>query len=320
MIVILTLVVSLVEALIILPAHLAHSKALQPLDASSKQGMAAVFSKLRGFNAVGEKIMNTLRDKMYAPVLLFSLRHKIFTFSVFLIALILTLGSVGGGVVKTAFFPRIASDRVSISLVMPNGTNEQITDSIISMIAHKSEIVNQELTAKYLNGTDKILFENIIKTIGPGASRASIEINLLPGEERPDAIRSDLVTTRLAELVGPVLGVEQLIYGSGGNFGGSPVSVSLLGNNIEELKGAKASLKKALLENDLLKDVVDNDPAGIKEIRLSLKDNAYALGLDVRTVMAQVRSGFLVPRPKDFKEGKTRLEFGCAMTEKTAHP
>lgn len=306
-IVILTLVVSLVEALIILPAHLAHSKALQPLDAAPKQGMAAVFAKLRGFNALGEKIMNTLRDKMYAPVLFFSLRHKIFTFSVFLIALILTLGSVGGGVVKTAFFPRIASDRVSISLVMPNGTNEQITDSIISMIAHKSEIVNQELTATYLNGTDKVLFENVIKTIGPGASRASLEINLLPGEERPDAIRSDLVTTRLAELVGPVLGVEQLIYGSGGNFGGSPVSVSLLGNNIEELKGAKASLKKALLENDLLKDVVDNDPAGIKEIRLSLKDNAYALGLDVRTVMAQVRSGFFGTQAQRFQRGQDEI-------------
>ena len=306
-IVILTLVVSLVEALIILPAHLAHSKALQPLDETPKDGLASVFAKLRGFNAMGEKIMNWMRDTLYAPTLDFSLKHKFFTFALFIMALILTVGSVGGGIIKTAFFPRIASDRVQITLVMPNGTNEKITDSIISIIEEKSALVNRELTEKYLSPGGKPLFENTIKTIGPGASRASLEINLLPGEERPDNVRADMVTTRLAELVGPVIGVEQLIYGSGGNFGGSPVSVSLLGNNIEELKAAKRELKTALVENDLLKDVVDNDPAGIKEIRLELKDNAYVLGLDVRNVMAQVRSGFFGAQAQRFQRGQDEI-------------
>lgn len=306
-IVILTLVVSLVEALIILPAHLAHSKALQPLDSTPKDGMAKVFAKLRGFNATGEKIMNWMRDHLYTPALIFSLKNKFFTFSLFVIALILTYGSVGGGIIKTAFFPRVASDRVDISLVMPNGTNKKITDSIINIIEEKSKIVNLELTEQFLKGTGNVLFESTVKTIGPGASRASIEINLLPGEERPDVVSSDMVTTRLAELVGPILGVEQLIYGSGGNFGGSPVSVSLLGNNIEELKAAKMELKNALLQNDLLKDVIDNDPAGIKEIRLSLQDNAYVLGLDVRNVMAQVRAGFFGTQAQRFQRGQDEI-------------
>lgn len=306
-IVILTLVVSLVEALIILPAHLAHSKALRPLDHSPKDGMGAIFAKLRGFNALGERMMNWMRDTLYAPALTFSLQHKFFTFSLFITVLILTFGAVGGGVIKTAFFPRIASDRVAITLVMPNGTNETITDSIISVIEEKSKIVNQELTEKYLKGTGKVLFKNTIKNIGPGASNANLEINLLPGEERPDAIRADLVTTRLAELVGPVVGVEQLIYGSGGNFGGSPVSVSLLGNNIQELKAAKMALKTVLLENDLLKDVVDNDPAGIKEIKLRLNENAYVLGLDLRSVMDQVRAGFFGAQAQRFQRGQDEI-------------
>jgi len=75
------------------------------------------------------------------------------------------------------------------------------------------------------------------------------------------------------------------VYGSGGNFGGSPVSVSLLGNDIAELKAVKAELKQNLENNILLKDVTDNDPAGIKEIRLVLNESAFALGLDLRTVM-----------------------------------
>ena len=36
--------------------------------------------------------------------------------------------------------------------------------------------------------------------------------------------------------MGQVIGVERLLFGSGSNFGGSPISVSLLGNNIQELK------------------------------------------------------------------------------------
>lgn len=305
-IVMLTLVVSLVEALIILPAHLAHSKALQPVQ-KPKSGIGRAFAKLRGINRAGDTFMAWMRDNLYSPALKFSLANKLLVFAIFVAALLLTFGSVGGGIIRTAFFPRIASDAVQIELLMPNGTNEKVTDSIISLIEEKSEIVNQELTEQYLKGTDKVLFENVIKQLGPGSSSATLRINLLPGEERPDAVRSDLITNRLRELVGPVIGVESLIYGSGGNFGGDPVSVSLLGNNIQELKAAKSELKAALENNSELKDVADNDPAGIKEIRLELKENAQLLGLDLRTVMNQVRAGFFGAQAQRFQRGQDEI-------------
>ncbi len=306
-IVILTLVVSLVEALIILPAHLAHSKALQPIDKKPKTGIARAFAKLRIINETGNRFMIWMRDTVYSPALKFALSNKLLTFAIFAAALILTFGSIAGGIIRTAFFPRIASDRVQIELLMPNGTNEKVTDSIISLIEEKSQIVNQELTDKYLKGTDKVLFENVIKNVGPGSSAATLSINLLPGEERPDAVVADLITNRLRELVGPVIGAESLIYGSGGNFGGDPVSVSLLGNNITELKAAKKELKDALLNNSALKDVADNDPAGIKEIRIELKENAYLLGLDLRTVMNQVRAGFFGSQAQRFQRGQDEI-------------
>ena len=306
-VVILTLVVSLVEALIILPAHLAHSKALQPQKKGPKTGMAKVFSKLRIINKLGDDAMVWMRDKMYSPALRFAMDYKLLTFALFFMALVLTFGSIGGGIIRTSFFPRIASDRIAVELLMPNGANEKVTDSIISMIQDKAQIVNEELTDKYLQGSDKMLFENMLKNVGPGSSSATLVINLLPGEERPDAIRADMVTSRLTELVGPVIGAESLIYGSGGNFGGDPVSVSLLGNNIQELKAAKSELKTALLNNALLKDVADNDPAGIKEIRLELKENAYLLGLDLRTVMNQVRAGFFGAQAQRFQRGQDEI-------------
>jgi multidrug efflux pump subunit AcrB len=306
-IVILTLAVSLVEALIILPAHLAHSKALQPLSDEPKSKIAQVFAKLRGINRAGDRFMNYMRDELYAPALRFALKNKVLTFSFFAAALILTFGSVAGGIIRTTFFPNIASDRINITLEMANGTNERVTDSIISFIEEKAAIVNKEFTEKYLKETNQELFDNMIRTVGPGSSSASLAINLLPGEERPDEISSEMVTNRLRELVGPVLGVESLIFGSGGNFGGNPVAVSLLGNNIEELKAAKVELKTALQNNALLKDVADNDPAGIKEIRLELKENAYLLGLDLRSTMDQVRAGFFGVQAQRFQRGQDEI-------------
>jgi len=306
-IVILTLVVSLFEALVILPAHLAHSKALrikkEELQVKKSTGF---FALMRGINRAGDNFMVFLRDKIYTPTLNFILEFKLFALGIFVMLLVLTFGALGGGVIGVTIFPRIASDAANIELVMPAGTNEKVTDSIISMIEEKAFIVNEELTEKYLKGTGKELFVNTIVNIGSSSS-ATLKINLLPGEERPDAIRADLVTTRLEELVGPVIGTERLIYGSGGNFGGNPVSVSLLSNNIEELKASKLELKQYLQSNPLLKDIGDNDPAGIKEIRLELKESAYLLGLDLQTVMSQVRSGFFGAQAQRFQRGQDEI-------------
>ena len=66
------------------------------------------------------------------------------------------------------------------------------------------------------------------------------------------------------------------------NFGGSPVSISLISetNNLNELKNAKDELVNQLKSNPLLTDVSNNDPEGIKEIQVKLKENAYLSGLD----------------------------------------
>ncbi|WP_372756370.1 efflux RND transporter permease subunit [Mariniflexile sp.] len=306
-IVILTLAISLIEALIILPAHLAHSKALRKAvveDNPSK--LKQFFAKMREINKIGDRFMGRLRDKLYSPAITFILKFKVLSLGIFVALLVLTFGAVGGGIIGVTLFPSIASDSVSIELEMPNGTNVKVTDSIISMIEEKSFIVNEEFTQKYLKGTNKKLFENTILTLNSSSS-ARLQINLLPGEERPDVISSNLVANRLRELVGPVIGTERLIFGSGGNFGGNPISVSLLSNNISELKAAKLELKSVLETNPLLKDVADNDPAGIKEIRLELKENAYLLGLDLQTVMSQVRAGFFGAQAQRFQRGQDEI-------------
>lgn len=304
-IVILTLTVSLVEALIILPAHLAHSKALEKSDNTvQKKGLALVFSKLRDINKIGDRIITFLRDKLYVPTLKFALKYKFFVASIFVGLFLLTQSAISGGIIRTTFFPNIASDRLRVNLKMAEGTNVAITDSIISAIEKKAWIINDVFTEK--QGTGEQIIENIVKNIGPGTANGDLVINLLPGEKR--LFPSPDIANALRDSVGPVYGTEQLTFGSGGNFGGSPVSVSLLGSNIAELKAAKDALKQAMMENPILKDITDNDPKGIKEIKIKLKPSAFPLGLNTQDVMSQVRSAFFGVQAQRFQRGQDEIK------------
>ena len=304
-VVILTLVISLIEALIILPAHIAHSKALKKREDNGqpKKGLAKFFQNMRKINALGDRVMTFMRDRIYSPALRFVLTQQIMAFSILAVVLILTIGAIGGNWIRITLFPSIASDRVSIDLLMPEGVNPERTDSIISLVEAAAWRVNKDYTEKQTG--NKQVVENIIKRVGPGNNKASLQVNLLPGEERD--FGSPEITNAIRDEVGPVYGVESLTFGSGGNFGGSPISVSLLGNNLKELEAAKEELKQNLENNSLLKDVTDNDPKGIKEINVKLKDNAYALGLDLGEVMRQVRNGFFGAQAQRFQRGQDEI-------------
>mgnify|MGYP000159157394 CR=1 FL=1 len=290
-VVILTLVFSLFEALVILPAHIAHSKALSPEQ------------KTYWFNKKATKFLDFLRDKFYSPVLHFFMDYKILGFSILIALFVITTGAIGGGIIRTTFFPVIASDQVNVTLKMPQGINPDVTDSIISEIEKAAIEVNKEYTANQTSNKD--VFQSIIKRIGPGTANASLKINLLPGEER-DFTASEIAGS-IAQAAGQYPSAESVVFDAGSSFGGKPVSVSLLGYNIEELKAAKMELKEKLKENTLLRDISDNDPAGINEINVELKDKAYLLGFTLNDVISQVRAGFNGLQVQRFQRGQDEI-------------
>jgi multidrug efflux pump subunit AcrB len=290
-VVIVTLLFSLIEALIILPAHISESRAM-------KEGKKPFI-----LNRYADKFMVWIRETLYIPMLRFGLNNPVFGVSIPIGMLLITVGCVQGGIIRTTFFPNITSDRISISMSMPEGTNEVITDSLITLIEDGAWRANEKLTKEQTGNTQ--IIESSVKRIGPGSSNATLTLNLLTGEERDFA--SGFIAQKVEEEVGELNGVESLTYGSGGNFGGLPVSVALTGRNIEELKGAKEELKRELRQLGTLKDINDNDPQGIKEIKIDLKENAYLLGLTLNTVMAQVRSAFFGQSVQRIQRGRDEI-------------
>lgn len=274
-VVISTLAFSLVEGAFILPAHVAHSKAL------SKE------AKKNKVEKAFDNIMSTLRDKYYGPFLRFAMQNWVLALSVPIALFIITLGGIRGGIIKLTFFPFIEQDYITVNLEMPSGTRENITEGYLEDIQAAAWRVNQKMSSERADGKD--IVENVLLKVGPGTNVGSVTIRLLGTEERQ--MQSFLISNAIRDEVGEVYEAEKLTFGINTPFG-KPVSVSLLGNDLAELNLAKEELKNKLKELPALKDVNDNDKKGARELRLKLKEKAYAMGLTMRDVVGQVRQGF----------------------------
>lgn len=274
-VVISTLAFSLVEGAFILPAHVAHSKALS--KNAKKNKVEKVF----------DNIMSTLRDKYYAPILKFTMKNWVLALSIPITLFLITLGGIKGGFIKLTFFPFIEQDYITVNLEMPSGTRENITESYLQEIQAAAWRVNEKMSSERADAKD--IVENVLLKVGPGTNAGSVTIRLLGTEERQ--MQSFLISNAIRDDVGEIYEAEKLTFGIRTPFG-KPVSVSLLGNDLAELNSAKEELKNKLKELPALKDVTDNDKKGARELRLKLKEKAYAMGLTMRDVVGQVRQGF----------------------------
>ncbi len=290
-VVIATLLVSLVEALIILPAHLAYSKAL-------KEGQKK--NKLELFT---DKVMFVLRDKLYAPALRFSLNHKLFTFICAIGLGMITIGAISGNHIQFTFFPVIERNDIPVNLSMASGTRENIVNTRLEKIEKAIWEVNDEI--KNESGNDIDIVKKIERKVGPKSHEGSINAILVGSELR--TISSMDLASRFRKAVGPMDDVEKLTFGNASAFG-KPVSVTLLGENQDELNAAKDELKAEMLKLSELKDVVESAQEGNREINIELNDKAYILGLNEAMVLNQIRQGYFGYEAQRLQRGKDEVK------------
>ncbi len=298
-VIMLTLLFSLIEGAFILPAHVGHSKALR-----------------RDFkpNAVERGMRNVLeflKMRMYAPVLRFAMNQPWIAFSSLVALFMIAVpGLIGSGLVKTTFFPFIEGDNLTVNLSMVSGTREEVTAAELDAIEEKIWEVNEELKAERADGLDVVLA--VDKRVGPNAHTGLINVQLLDGERRN--MRSMDISAMVRERVGTVYGSENLSFAAFSPFG-RPVSVSLLGNNLDELAAATEEIKDAMLQRDDLKDVTDNNQRGLQELEIIPKPRAYQLGMTPSSLLTQVRQGFFGSEVQRLQRGRDEVRVWVRLAD-----
>ncbi|MCK5847070.1 MAG: efflux RND transporter permease subunit [Bacteroidales bacterium] len=275
-IVIATLIFSLVEGILILPAHIAHSKALDRKEKPNR------------FMRFTASLMNWMRNKLYRPLLDYSLRNRTLALAVPLAFLILTFGALKGGIIKSTFFPFIDREFIVINVKMPAGTPKEITLDKLNYIEEYIWQANDKIRESREDGLDVILA--VDKRLGPTSTNEGVlNIKLLDNEARQ--MQTTDITAIISKKAGKIAGIEDLKYGGGSSFG-MPIAISLQAENLDHVRAIVEELKLKLKELSDLKDISDNDPEGIREVNIKLKEKAYLLGLNVQNIIGQIRQGF----------------------------
>ncbi len=287
------LLVSLIEVFLFLPAHLAHSKDLHQTEET----------KQKGFQVWIEKKLFYVRDHMYIPFLKYSLHHKTLVILCSVSLLIISIGAISGGYVQTTFFPNIEQNAVTATLEMPQGTSELVTKNKVDQIVAGALRLNQQY--KTQTGDTVGYIRNIVANIGPGSNRASVSFFLIPSEFRE--VRSFDISLDIKKEVGAIPDATLLSFISANPFG-KPVSVSLASNNFEELRSAKEMLIQEMQNLDVLRDITDTDNEDQPEVKVTLKDRAYALGFTNREVIGQVRNAFFGNEIQRLQRGTTEVK------------
>jgi multidrug efflux pump subunit AcrB len=291
-VVIFSLVFSLVEGALILPAHIAHSKAL------SKNSEPNIIMRSL------DKMMSILRDNLYSPVLRWAVKYNWPTVAICVASLFITFGALQGGLIKSTFFPVIPQDNYTVELKLPAGTREEITMEILDSIERVTIAINNELSKSLFNGEIKPV-SKIKKDIGPATYEGTVTVSLTDGETRGELTARSIIS-KVREKLGTIDIAETLVFTSVSPFG-KPISVSLLGTDGEELSRAVDAVKDDLSKISDLKDIVDNNQEGLKEISLELTPKAYSLGFTLGQVVGQVRQGFFGAEAQRIQKGEDEI-------------
>ena len=314
-IVISVLILSLVESLLILPAHLSSEG-----NGAISRLFGKVFAKpLALHNRVAKAFDRSLKRSIanvYQPMLRMALRNPITSATVAISLMLFTVGLVAGGHIKFVFMPQIESDWVTIKINMPQGTTVAQTSKVVEYIEARALDLRRQIDEE--TGDAESIYRNVFTSIGDqptgrrtsfsavrGASGqghlAEVTIELKPSEQRD--IGSTKIESRLRALVGEVPGPESLTFSSSLFSAGDPISVELASADFGQLLSAVDRLKARIAGYAGTSDVQDSFQEGKLEMKLQLKPQARTLGLTLNDLARQVRQGFYGDQALRFQRG-----------------
>ena len=225
-----------------------------------------------------------MRDALYAPLYRYALNHRGIVIAVVTGLFIITIGGVGGGIIQMGGSSFDNQNQSTVDIQMPPGTPASVTMEILDKLEASGVLTGE----KFSEEESKEVVTSVVKRIS-SSDAGSVTINFLDTRERK--FLSTDFSNSWRQAVGQLPEVDRINYVESSQFG-KAVSISLLGDNIQDLNIAVEEFKSELNQLAGLKNVIDDNQQGMREIEIELKDHAYNLGLDIQTVMDQVRSGF----------------------------
>lgn len=312
LVVIAVLVFSLVESLLILPAHLTHI----PADKANEK--LGPWGRLQ---ALVNRMLDGFLERLYKPTLNFALRHRYLVVALGIAMFLSTLGYVQSGRIKFNFFPPMEADNVIGELQMPLGTPLTVTEAGIQ----RFEQAAMELQAELFNEEGKPLIRTITTAVGAqplkaasesnsgtytpansGSHLAEVNLELLSAEERARGGKEILALW--SERVGQIPGAEEISFSSDLMAANGDVHIQLAGPDMEMLRMAADEIKQRMVSVAGVTRVRDTFREGKREFRLELTPAGEALGFRMGDLGRQVRQAFYGEEAQSIQRNRDEVD------------
>lgn len=281
---VITLVVSLMEAFLVLPNHLAH----------------ALHTDMRPnrVNRAVNGVFDGLRDRGIVPLARVALRFRYFTLGLAGFLLLTSVTPFTAGLVKFQSFPSLESDTVEARLLLAQGAPFAQTEARVQKVVAALEALNAEETPFQPDGQP--LVQSITVSYGVNADAASesgphlatVSAQLLPAGVRATEVAK--IVDDWKKRTGPMPDMVSLRFtDKERGVGGKPIDVRLQGPDLAVLESTAREMRAFFRGFQGVRDVnVDLRP-GKAEYVISLRPAAAsALGVTAQSVATQLRASF----------------------------
>jgi multidrug efflux pump subunit AcrB len=281
LVVIIVFIISLLESILILPAHLGHRKNTKKRN------------WLLGWLEIAQEkfsswFSNWIR-KWYGSFLRFSLRNRYVVVALAIGALMLSLAFAFSGRMGFHLFPKIESDFSQATLILPYGSPVEKTEEIMEKIIKGANDVLKE------SGHPELV-QNISVDIGfNGSHTGRARVNLAKANIRNAIMSTDQFTKKWRKKVGEIPAIESLQFAAdvGGPGGrGRPLTIELSHRDMNVLRIASEELAEVVATYPRARDVDDGFQMGKVQYDVKMLEEGSLMGLTALDVGRQIRGAF----------------------------
>ncbi len=298
------LVVSLVEAFLILPNHLAHS-----LNGT----------KATGVQKWGNNILSWLRENIVGRFVDITVQWRYLTFGITILLLLISVSMLAGGILKFSAFPDLDGDNLQARLLLPQGTPLEKTEAIVERIKSAALKTGKELESKESKGSKLIKNTSIQYNKNTDANEsgthvATVSLDLLSTEIRKTTNDQFLALWR--KNVGDIADIVSIKYGESAlGPAGLAIDLRLQGPVLTDLKSASHDLLTWLGRYRGAFNISDDLRSGKQELTVKMKEGAKSLNVDARTVADQLRKAFYGTTINEIQRGKESYEIDIRFAD-----
>ena len=287
-VVIATIVASAVEAFVILPAHLCEWAGV---GSRNKTDSWRTRSRRRLDSWLDSLIEGTYRRWFHK-----ALHGRLVVLGASGACVLITVGLVLGGRTAFVLFPKMDANSVRARVRFPEGMPADVSAAAVARIEQAAKALNDDPELKTAEDGD--LVQNIYAVVGEwpdyvpkrGSALCEVSLELMPAEKR--RVDMSIVEEHWRRGIGEIpdaISVSITRHQLGPTE--KPLEIRLLGQDMEALRLAADEVVAQFYQYEGVFDVEDDLLPGKRELRVSLRPSAAALGITVADLAAQLRQG-----------------------------